>query len=73
MQVEMINVKPATERVLAFIRTRMPAGAKETTIARPWKEVASEIGLTHEAVYRALAQLQRDGQIARDGAKITLG
>lgn len=28
---------------------------------QPWIDIAAEIGLTHEAVYRALARLQRSG------------
>jgi DNA-binding IclR family transcriptional regulator len=28
--------------------------------------IASELGLTHEAVYRALAELERQGLIRRD-------
>lgn len=31
------------------------------------KDLASEIGLTHEALYRALHDLEAEGQIARRG------
>jgi CRP-like cAMP-binding protein len=36
------------------------------------KHLAEEIGLTHEALYRRLAALERDGDIARTGDTITL-
>ncbi|KKL11210.1 hypothetical protein LCGC14_2548100 [marine sediment metagenome] len=36
------------------------------------KQVAGEIGLSHEALYRTLAALERDGLVARDGGKIAL-
>jgi DNA-binding MarR family transcriptional regulator len=37
-----------------------------------WKTIATEIGLTHEAVYRALAELERDGLIERDRGTVAL-
>jgi CRP-like cAMP-binding protein len=36
------------------------------------KDLAAEIGLTHEALYRTLAALERSGQIKRKGEKIVL-
>lgn len=71
-QAELMHIRSAPDRVLAYIRTRVPAGRLETAIERPWMAIAAEIGLTHEAVYRALAKLERDGRIRRAGAKITL-
>jgi DNA-binding Lrp family transcriptional regulator len=41
-------------------------------LERPWKTIATEIGLTHEAVYRALAELERDGLIERDEKAVVL-
>ncbi|MFI5002919.1 MAG: helix-turn-helix domain-containing protein [Reyranellales bacterium] len=34
--------------------------------------MAAEIGLTHEALYRTLAALEKDGVIARSGMRIVL-
>jgi DNA-binding HxlR family transcriptional regulator len=36
------------------------------------KHFAEEIGLTHEALYRALATLERDGRISRANDEIKL-
>jgi CRP/FNR family transcriptional regulator, dissimilatory nitrate respiration regulator len=36
------------------------------------KDLAAELGLTHEALYRTLSLLQRSGEISRRGGKITL-
>jgi CRP-like cAMP-binding protein len=36
------------------------------------KDLAAEIGLTHEALYRTLAALERSGEIKRKGEKIML-
>ena len=35
-------------------------------------DLATEIGLTHEALYRTLARLEREGVIARTKDRITL-
>ena len=35
-------------------------------------DLAAEIGLTHEAVYRTLAALEKDGTLARSGDRIVL-
>jgi CRP-like cAMP-binding protein len=36
------------------------------------KDLAAEIGLTHEALYRTLAALERSGEISRKGERIRL-
>ncbi len=71
-QIEIMNIKSAPERVLAYIYNKMPSGEFEVIIDRTWKTAATEIGLTYEAVYRALAKLEGDGIIFRNGAEITL-
>ena len=71
-QLELINIGPAGDRVLAYVRGRAGDGANRVDIGQTWKSVASEIGLTHEAVYRALARLQRDGAIEREGGSVIL-
>ncbi|MBL4692811.1 MAG: Crp/Fnr family transcriptional regulator [Magnetovibrio sp.] len=70
--VELINVRAAHERVLAYIQSQMPAGSLHTTIAQPWNCIAAHIGLSPEAVYRALAKLQHDGKLKREGKRIFL-
>jgi DNA-binding phage protein len=34
-------------------------------LRRAWTQVADELGLTREAVYRALAMLERQGRVSR--------
>jgi CRP-like cAMP-binding protein len=64
----LLAIKSAHERVLAWLQLQ-PSGEGAVAIDRPWTQIAGEIGLTHEAVYRALARLEREGAIARlDGA-----
>lgn len=69
--VELLNIKSARGRVLAYLHNHVSASARRVELERTWKAVATEIGLTHEAVYRALAALERDGLIER-GEKAVL-
>ncbi len=70
--IEIINIKSAPARVLAFIHSLLEPGQHEILLNRTWKSVASEIGLSHEAMYRALAKLQKDKIIFRNGRSIAI-
>jgi CRP-like cAMP-binding protein len=71
-QVELLNIKSARDRVLAYLHNQLSASARRLEPERTWKTIATEIGLTHEAVYRALAELERDGLIERDEKAVVL-
>jgi CRP-like cAMP-binding protein len=71
-QVELLNIKSARDRVLAYLHNHPSASARRLEPERTWKTIATEIGLTHEAVYRALAELERDGLIERDEKAVVL-
>lgn len=71
-RIELLNLKSARDRVLSYLHNRVGASATAVELDRTWKAIASEIGLTHEAVYRALAELERDGLIERDGNTVAL-
>jgi CRP-like cAMP-binding protein len=71
-RIELLNVKSARDRVLGYLHSRLDASATAVELDRTWKAIASEIGLTHEAVYRALAELERDALIERDGNTVAL-
>jgi CRP/FNR family transcriptional regulator, dissimilatory nitrate respiration regulator len=68
---ELRNVRSADKRVLQHLRL---LAAKDGTVSmdRPLLEVAEDLGLTHEAYYRALATLARAGAIKRTGRKIAV-
>ncbi len=70
-QAAMLSLKTAEDRVLSYLRVRC-AGATVVAIDRPWKVIASELGLTHEALYRTLAKLESKGLIRRDRAQSTV-
>ena len=46
--------------------------AVAANFSAPLKDIAAEIGLTHEAFYRALAALEADGAIRRARRRIAL-
>lgn len=61
---ELKQIRSAPERVLQFIRLRSNA-AGSFDINGTLKDIAAELGLTHEALYRALSQLEKRGVIDR--------
>lgn len=70
-RLELRNLRPAPARVFAYLELLADDNGN-IALDRPLKELASEIGLTHEALYRALAALARAGDIVRDGQRIGL-
>lgn len=67
-RLELARIRSAPERVLAFL-AQAGAAAGPVTLDRPLTKVAGEIGLTHEALYRSLAKLEKCGAIRRDGKR----
>lgn len=65
-QLEILRLKSAVERVEAYLTRKGAAGAL-IRLDQPLVAVADEIGLTHEALYRALAALTREGRLIRPG------
>ena len=70
--IELLNIKSARDRVLAYLHNHLGASARRVKLEWTWKTIATEIGLTHEAVYRALAELEREGLIERAGKAVVL-
>lgn len=71
-RLEQRNIRSAVDRVRHFLA--LNAGADGDTIKLPGtlKDLAAELGLTHEALYRTLAKLESAGEIKRRGSIITL-
>jgi CRP-like cAMP-binding protein len=65
---ELVRIKGARERVLAYLAQ---AGTVDgvVNLDRPLTVVASEIGLTREALYRTLAKLEKEGALRREGKR----
>jgi len=70
-QAALFAIRSAHERVLAWLLMQ-PETGDGVRIDRTWKQIAAELGLTHESVYRALARLEREGAIARRGSAVQL-
>lgn len=68
---EVRQIRAAPERVLQVLRLRCDTHGT-WKIDGTLKQLAEEIGLTHEALYRALASLERLGRIERDDGVIRL-
>jgi CRP-like cAMP-binding protein len=70
-RLEVRQIRSAPERILQAIRLRCDSSGT-WRVDGTLKKFAEEIGLTHEALYRALATLERDGHIARASDEIKL-
>ena len=71
-RLEQRNIHSARDRVRHYLA--LNAGADGRTVAVPGtlKDLAAELGLTHEALYRTLADMAADGEIERRKGKIRL-
>jgi CRP-like cAMP-binding protein len=72
LHLELRNIRNARERVCQALLLATDARGRTIIFDRPLKVVAGEIGLTHEAFYRALAALVRAGRIRHRGRRIDL-
>jgi CRP-like cAMP-binding protein len=66
------NIRSARERVLHHLALLAGADGRTVTLTGTVKDMAAEIGLTHEALYRTLAALERQGVIAREANRIRI-
>ncbi len=72
-RLEQRNIRSARERVRHFLALHVGEDGRTINLGgAPLKEIAAEIGLTHEALYRTLSALERAGEIRRAGSTITL-
>ncbi|MGJ5019194.1 Crp/Fnr family transcriptional regulator [Bradyrhizobium oligotrophicum] len=69
-QSERLSLKTARERIVHFIETEGEGG--EVELGRSKKDWAAELGVTHEALYRALARMAQDGELIVDGTRLRL-
>ena len=71
-RIEQRNIRSARERVRHFLKVNVGADARTVDLQGTLKDLAAELGLTHEALYRTLAALERSGEIKRAKGTITL-
>jgi len=69
-RIEQRNIRSARERVRHFLMLNVGSDRRTVELRGTLKNLAAEIGLTHEALYRTLAVLERSGEIKRKGETI---
>jgi CRP/FNR family transcriptional regulator, dissimilatory nitrate respiration regulator len=67
---ERLSLKTARERIVHFIETEGEAGVVDLNQSK--KEWAAELGLTHEALYRTLAQMAKRGELEVENCRVSL-
>lgn len=68
---ELKQIRSAPERVLQFLRLRCDASGVYR-LERSLKDMAVELGLSHEALYRALSALAAKGNVIRHAGHLRL-
>ena len=71
-RIEQRNIRSARERVRHFLSLNADADVRTVSLRGTLKDLAAELGLSHEALYRTLAALERAGEIKRSRGKIAL-
>ncbi|HTO66348.1 MAG TPA: Crp/Fnr family transcriptional regulator [Bradyrhizobium sp.] len=69
-QAERLSLKTARERIVHFIETEGEAGTIDLKQSK--KGWAAELGLSHEALYRALSQMAKCGELTVDHSRLTM-
>lgn len=71
-RVERLSIKSAVERVRHLLLTEGRGKTPTYALRGTARELAGQLGLTHEALYRVLAAMQKEGTIARTRSEIVL-
>ena len=71
-RLERRNIRSASARVQNYLALNTGADGRTVTLHGTVKDLAAELGLSHEAVYRTLNKLESAGKIARPKGKIIL-
>jgi CRP-like cAMP-binding protein len=71
-RLETRNIHSARERVRHYLAVNAGADRRTVAVSGTLKELAADLGLTHEALYRTLARMAADGEITRRGTVIRI-
>ncbi|MEM8778017.1 MAG: Crp/Fnr family transcriptional regulator [Cyanobacteria bacterium P01_G01_bin.49] len=69
---ELRSIRSARERLLQYLTRQKEPNNHTVVLQRPLKDLAIELGLSAEALYRNLSRLQSEGVITRKQRSITL-
>jgi len=64
-RLERLALKSAAERVLHYLHTEGKGPRTEVHLPGTVRDLARELGLTHESLYRTLRRMEHDGTIVR--------
>ena len=71
-RIEQRNIHSARDRVRHYLALNTGADGRNVKLTGTLKDLAGELGLTHEALYRTLADMAATGEIERLKGKIRL-
>ncbi|HVZ51432.1 MAG TPA: Crp/Fnr family transcriptional regulator [Pseudolabrys sp.] len=71
-RIEQRNIRSARERLRHYLGVNAGADGRTVDLRGTLKDLAGELGLTHEALYRTLAALEKSGEIRRNMGRIVL-
>ena len=69
---ELRSVRSAQQRIFQFLLLHADPQTLEVEVKGTYKDMAHELGLTHESFYRSLAKLEKDGTIQRASSRIKI-
>lgn len=69
---ELRSVRSARQRIFQFLLLQADPRNLEVTVKGAYKDMAHELGLTHESFYRSLAKLEKEGTIQRTPSTIKI-
>jgi CRP-like cAMP-binding protein len=69
---EQRNIHSARDRIRHYLAVNHAADGRSVLLTGTLKDLAANLGLTHESLYRTLAEMQEDGEIERLKGKIRL-
>ena len=72
LRVERLSLRSAQERVRHLLLTEGTGPRHRYVLPTTLKDLAATLGLTHEALYRSLAEMERQGLIRRRTGEISL-
>jgi DNA-binding GntR family transcriptional regulator len=70
LHLERLNMKSIRDRLIHLIETEGKDG--QFPIPSGLKTLAGELGVTHEALYRAIATLQSEGLLKKEDGRLIL-
>jgi CRP-like cAMP-binding protein len=71
-RLELMKVRSAKERLMLYLDANAGPDGRTVKLRGQLQDIASDLGLTREALYRTLASLERAGVIERAGGRILL-